>query len=391
MDSSSALPNFPLHEPEMRFIGKRLPIGYSVEKMPKKAPKDGLADRRLKEMQASLLDSKRTHRAGFTSKEAWASLCLWIMDQLLKSPLVASFQTALKSLQLADKKSERALQQNDLLTIVKKLLKEDYIGPSYFSRDFHAFLCNVRQVAEDDIETQSLVSQVEDYFEELYNAVQRDKLDIKLATVTASLEKWLRDQIAQVKQREDSTAPLSANLSKPKSKQYLETKLNETTLHDLRVVKKAKPSKQRVIEPRMETAGQPRQDRTQKTLPHLPVIVDVPSPVEVRARLERFIRVATYDNIVRLRSILSKFDPSILQKAEIEVYIEQLPAVLLKELSDFLNGEYLETPLHVEPSPVKAQRPAQSRQPPKKHARDGAGSSKSSFYSGKLGSPRIGQ
>ena len=373
------LPTFRLDALEQVFIGKRLPKGYTFIKVPKKTPKEDLVDKRLHAMQASVLESKRTHKANFGIKENWANQCLWIMDNLMKSPLVTSFLSAVKNLPPFESKSWRTIQQLDFFSLIKKLLKEDYIGPTYFAKDFHSYMDALRAVASENFDLQSLAGQVEDFFEELYNSVQDNRVDPKQYNVSASIEKLLREQMTQFKVKEAAPSLVSNTSSKNLAKPKVEKVSKELGLAELKAIKKLAPSKSSTLFPSLVPKGPSKPiklnglHKTASAQPRLLV------PSEVRTQLETYIQTATYDNIVGLRTILSKHDPSILQKAEITIYIEDLPYAILEELSHYMSG------LHVEESPVVLPtKPIidyieHARQPPKRAPANARGSSRSSF------------
>lgn len=373
------LPTFHLDALEQLFIGKRLPKGYSVIKVPKKSPKDNPVEKRLQAIQSVVLDSKRSHKANFGIKENWANQCLWIMDNLMKSPLVLSFLSAAKNLPHSEGKHWKTIQQLDFFSLMKKLLKEDYIGPTYFAKDFHSYMDAIRIVASENFDLLSLAGQVEDYFEELYNTIQENKVDTKQFNVTASIEKLLREQMAHQKGRDGTVSLLSNTSSKQPSKSRAEPALKNLGLADLKAAKKLGHSRSSTNYPSIVPKGLSKpvkMNGLQKTLSveHRQLI-----PSEVRTHLESYIQSATYDNIVGIRTILSKHDASILQKAEITIYIEDLPYAILEELSNYMSGVPREEPVPlVLPKPQPARQEA-ARQASKKPPANTRGSSRSSF------------
>lgn len=372
------MPTFRLDATEQDFIGKRLPKGYSVLKVAKKVHKENVIDKKLQAIQATVLDSKRTHKTNFGIKENWANQCLWIMDNLMKSPLVVSFLSAVKSLPPSEGKSWKIIQQLEFYSLMKKLLKEDYIGPTYFAKDLHSYIDAIRAVASENFDLLSLAGQVEEYFEELYNSVQENRVDPKAFNVTASIEKLLRDQVAQHKVRESAPSLLSNASSKNAAKARPDLPQRDLGLAELKAAKRIGPIKSAVVNPApvAKAVSKPlKRNGVHKTLSVQPRIL-VPS--EVRTQLESYIQSATYDNIVGLRTILSKHDPSILQKAEITIYIEDLPYEILEELSNFMSGVQIEEPVLPQPK-IQPERADSSHLPVKKAPVVGRGSSRSSF------------
>lgn len=371
------LPTFRLDANEQNFIGKRLPKGYTIIKVPKKSPKDNPVDKRLQAIQSMTLDSKRSHKANFGIKENWANQCLWIMDNLMKSPLVLSFLSAVKNMPHSESKSWKAVQQLDFFSLMKKLLKEDYIGPTYFAKDFHTYIDAIRVVASENFDLLSLAGQVEDYFEELYNTVQENKVDPKQFNVTASIEKLLREQMSQQKARDGAVSLLSNTSSKQLSKSRAEPAQKNLSLMDLKAAKKLGPSKSSTNYPNVVPKAPSKPVKLNGAHKTLSVESQILVPTEVRTQLETYIQSATYDNIVGLRTILSKHDPTILQKAEITIYIEDLPYPILEELANYMSGYHKEEPAPLPPKP-QPMRQENARLSSKKVANI-RGSSRSSF------------